>query len=163
MKERKKGSAAVMLVLIAYLLLPLVVTIVYSLFDKWTGIVPRGFSVKSYVELFQDPEFLMCILRSLIICVVPIVLTTVIILLAMFVTTLSIYHSGRDPVGQYSGRIRTLRNISVQSYGDVVWCIQRDHHALYLPGNQKRNVSSECSHTGRSSRDAGLFQNLCIF
>ena len=75
----------------------------------------------------------------------------------------SIYHSGRDPVGQYSGRIRTLRNISVQSYGDVVWCIQRDHHALYLPGNQKRNVSSECSHTGRSSRDAGLFQNLCIF
>lgn len=72
MKERKKGSAAVMLALIAYLLLPLVVTIVYSLFDKWTGIVPRGFSVKSYVELFQDPEFLMCILRSLVICVVQI-------------------------------------------------------------------------------------------
>ena len=88
MKKSKKGSAAIMLVLIAYLLLPLIVTIVYSLFDKWTEIVPRGFSVKSYVELFQDPEFLMCILRSLIICVVPIVLTTVIILLAMFVTTL---------------------------------------------------------------------------
>ena len=88
MKKSKKGSAAIMLVLIAYLLLPLIVTIVYSLFDKWTEIVPRGFSVKSYVELFQDPEFLMCILRSLIICVVPIVLTTVNILLAMFVTTL---------------------------------------------------------------------------
>lgn len=88
MKKSKKGSAAIMLVLIAYLLLPLIVTIVYSLFDKWTEIVPRGFSVKSYVELFQNPEFLMCILRSLIICVVPIVLTTVIILLAMFVTTL---------------------------------------------------------------------------
>ena len=40
MTERKKGSAAVMLVLIAYLLLPLIVTIVYSLFDKWTEIVP---------------------------------------------------------------------------------------------------------------------------
>ena len=77
-----------MLVLIAYLLLPLIVTIVYSLFDKWTEIVPHGFSVKSYVELFQDPEFLLCILRSLIVCVVPIVLTTVIILLAMFVTNL---------------------------------------------------------------------------
>ena len=88
MTERKKGSAAVMLVLIAYLLLPLIVTIVYSLFDKWTEIVPHGFSVKSYVELFQDPEFLLCILRSLIVCVVPIVLTTVIILLAMFVTNL---------------------------------------------------------------------------
>ena len=46
MTERKKGSAAVMLVLIAYLLLPLIVTIVYSLFDKWTEIVPHGFSVK---------------------------------------------------------------------------------------------------------------------
>ena len=41
MKERKKGSAAVMLILIAYLLLPLIVTIVYSLFDKWTEIVPH--------------------------------------------------------------------------------------------------------------------------
>ena len=77
-----------MLVLIAYLLLPLVVTIVYSLFDKWTEIVPKGFSINSYTELFQDPEFLMCILRSLIICVIPIIITTVIILLAMFVTTL---------------------------------------------------------------------------
>ena len=77
-----------MLVLIAYLLLPLIVTIVYSLFDKWTEIVPHGFSVKSYVELFQDPEFLLCILRSLIVCVVPIVLTTTIILLAMSVTIL---------------------------------------------------------------------------
>ena len=88
MTERKKGSAVVMLVLIAYLLLPLIVTIVYSLFDKWTEIVPHGFSVKSYVELFQDPEFLLCILRSLIVCVVPIVLTTTIILLAMSVTIL---------------------------------------------------------------------------
>ena len=88
MKNRKKGSAVIMLLLIAYLLLPLIVTIVYSLFEKWTDIMPRGFSVKSYVELFQDPEFLMCILRSLVVCVVPIVLTTVIILLAMFVTTL---------------------------------------------------------------------------
>ena len=51
MKKSKKGSAAIMLVLIAYLLLPLIVTIVYSLFDKWTEIVPRGFSVKSYVEV----------------------------------------------------------------------------------------------------------------
>ena len=41
MKKSKKGSAAIMLVLIAYLLLPLIVTIVYSLFDKWTEIVPR--------------------------------------------------------------------------------------------------------------------------
>ncbi len=87
MKKKKAGSVIVMVILILYLLLPLVVTIVYSLFDKWTDIVPRGFTVSSYVTLFQDPEFLLCILRTLIVCIIPIVLTTVIILLAMFVTT----------------------------------------------------------------------------
>ena len=94
MKKKKAGSVIVMVILILYLLLPLVVTIVYSLFDKWTDIVPRGFTVSSYVTLFQDPEFLLCILRTLIVCIVPIVLTTVIILLAMFVTT--VYFPGLD-------------------------------------------------------------------
>ena len=94
MKKKKAGSVIVMVILILYLLLPLVVTIVYSLFYKWTDIVPRGFTVSSYVTLFQDPEFLLCILRTLIVCIVPIVLTTVIILLAMFVTT--VYFPGLD-------------------------------------------------------------------
>lgn len=94
MKKKKAGSVIIMVILILYLLLPLVVTIVYSLFDKWTDIVPRGFTVSSYVTLFQDPEFLLCILRTLIVCIVPIVLTTVIILLAMFVTT--VYFPGLD-------------------------------------------------------------------
>ena len=94
MKKKKAGSVIVMVILILYLLLPLVVTIVYSLFDKWTGIVPRGFTVRSYVTLFQDPEFLLCILRTLVVCIVPIVLTTVIILLAMFATT--VYFPGLD-------------------------------------------------------------------
>lgn len=94
MKKKKASSVIVMVILILYLLLPLVVTIVYSLFDKWTDIVPRGFTVSSYVTLFQDPEFLLCILRTLIVCIVPIVLTTVIILLAMFVTT--VYFPGLD-------------------------------------------------------------------
>lgn len=94
MKKKKAGSVIVMVILILYLLLPLVVTIVYSLFDKWTDIVPRGFTVSSYVTLFQDPEFLLCILRTLIVCIVPIVLTTVIILLAMFVTI--VYFPGLD-------------------------------------------------------------------
>ena len=94
MKKKKAGSVIIMVILILYLLLPLVVTIVYSLFDKWTDIVPRGFTVSSYATLFQDPEFLLCILRTLIVCIVPIVLTTVIILLAMFVTT--VYFPGLD-------------------------------------------------------------------
>lgn len=94
MKKKKTGSVIVMVILILYLLLPLLVTIVYSLFDKWTGIVPRGFTVSSYVTLFRDPEFLWCIFRTVIVCIVPIVLTTVIILLAMFVTT--VYFPGLD-------------------------------------------------------------------
>lgn len=86
MKKKSKAATVLILVIMAYLLLPLVVTIVYSLFQKWTDIIPEQFSLESYVTILTDKEFLMCILRTLAACVVPIAITVSIILLAMFVT-----------------------------------------------------------------------------
>lgn len=76
-----------MCILMVYLLIPLVVTIVYSLFEKWTGILPEHFSLKSYAAIFSDPQFLMCIVRTVFLCVIPILITTTMILLALFVST----------------------------------------------------------------------------
>ena len=58
MKKKKAGSMAVMLLILIYLLIPLVVSIIYSMFDKWTGIAPEGFNLGNYATLFSDPEFL---------------------------------------------------------------------------------------------------------
>ena len=62
-------------------------TIIYSLFEKWTAIVPVGFTVENYVALFADKEFLATLGRTLLLCIIPIVATIIMVLLALFVTT----------------------------------------------------------------------------
>lgn len=85
MKTKTKGAKILIVLIMIYLLIPLTVTIIYSLFEKWTGILPEHFSFQSYVTIFQDPEFLRCIGRTVFLCVIPIAVTTIIVLLALFV------------------------------------------------------------------------------
>lgn len=91
-KNRRKNSQykgiLPSIIIMIYLLIPLAVTIIYSLFQKWTDIVPEGFSVSAYRELFANQEFIHSIGRSILLCVVPIAITVGIVLLAMFATTL---------------------------------------------------------------------------
>ena len=54
MKEKRAAPVAVMLIVMIYLLIPLAVSIVYSLFRKWTGVLPEGFRLDNYVSLFTD-------------------------------------------------------------------------------------------------------------
>ena len=86
MKTKTKGAKILIVLIMIYLLIPLTVTIIYSLFEKWTGILPEHFSFQSYVTIFQDPEFLRCIGRTVFLCVIPIAVTTIIVLLALFVS-----------------------------------------------------------------------------
>lgn len=92
--KKRKAPSVFMIIIMAYLLLPLVVTIIYSLFEKWTDIVPEQFSLKSYAAILQDKTFLMCIVRTLMVCIIPIALTILIVLLATFVT--AVYFPGLD-------------------------------------------------------------------
>ncbi len=87
MKNRNKGAAAILVLILIYLLIPLAVSIIYSLFSNWTGIVPRGFTLEAYKNLFSDREFLASLGRTILIAIVPIVVTILLILLALFVTT----------------------------------------------------------------------------
>lgn len=88
MKKKNISAAIVMILLLIYLLIPLVVSIIYSMFDKWTGIVPEGFNLDNYVTLFTDPGFLATLGRTVAMCIIPICITIVIVLLALFVTTI---------------------------------------------------------------------------
>lgn len=68
-----------------YLLIPFAVTLVYSLFVEWTDILPSGFTLRNYVELFSNTTFWMSIGRTLILCIVSVIITIGLILAAMYV------------------------------------------------------------------------------
>ena len=88
MKKKSAGSVAIMLLVMIYLLIPLVISIIYSVFHKWTGVIPEGFTLHNYVYLFMDSNFLASVGRSIAMSIIPIIVTIVIVLLALFVTAI---------------------------------------------------------------------------
>lgn len=87
-KWSKVSANIVMTCVIVWLLIPLVATILYSLFEKWTGIIPAGFSLNSYAAILSNANFLTSIYQTILLCIVPIVLTIILVLLALFVVTI---------------------------------------------------------------------------
>lgn len=89
-KKQNTGAKIAIGVIIVYLLLPLAMTMIYSLFREWIDIMPTGFTLNAYTELFTDTLFWKAVGRTIVISVVPIVLCTVFVLLAMYVVV--VYH-----------------------------------------------------------------------
>jgi putative spermidine/putrescine transport system ATP-binding protein len=76
----------VVYLLFAILVLPLVGTFIYSIASSWSAtILPAGFTVKWYVQLWSDPRFLMAFGQSLLVCVGALILSVVLILPLLFV------------------------------------------------------------------------------
>ena len=94
MKKNKTGSGAVMAAIGIYLLIPLFFTFLYSMFSEWMEIMPEGFTLKAYVEIFSDSDFWLSLGRTMLISVLPIILCTMAVLLAMYVVV--VYCPGLD-------------------------------------------------------------------
>ena len=87
MKRTRIYANIVMTIVIVWLLIPLIATIIYSLFETWTGIVPQGFTLEAYRSIFTNGAFLTSMYQTLLVCVVPIVITILVVLLALFAVT----------------------------------------------------------------------------
>jgi ABC-type spermidine/putrescine transport system, permease component II len=96
--KRKKSSAAFVALLCAYLILPLALTFLYSMFHQWTDILPSGFTLQYFAQVFSDSRFLTALGRSVLISILPILLCTLIVLLAMYVVV--VYLPGLDHLMQ---------------------------------------------------------------
>lgn len=96
MMQKKKhiGSKLIIVLIIIYLLLPLAMTLIYSLFEEWIDVVPTAFTLKAYTTLLADPSFWQAVIRTVIISVIPIILCTIFVLLAMYVVV--VYHPEWD-------------------------------------------------------------------
>lgn len=71
-----------------YLLLPLVAIFMYSIGTDWyKTVLPEGYTLEWYKSLFSDMRFWYAMGRSLFVSVVPIIISLIAILLALFVVT----------------------------------------------------------------------------
>ncbi|MGN0629466.1 MAG: ABC transporter permease [Oscillospiraceae bacterium] len=86
-KKSKVFSNIFMTCVIVWLLFPLAATLIYSLFRNWTEIIPQGFSFNSYITVFSNPNFFSALYQTVLLCIVPIIITIIVVLLALFVTT----------------------------------------------------------------------------
>ncbi|MFV0412247.1 MAG: ABC transporter permease [Oscillospiraceae bacterium] len=84
------GSALIIALVSVYLVLPLLLTFVYSLFTEWTNLVPTGFTLGFYAQILSDRSFLLALLRTMVISVVPVLVCLAAVLLAMYVIV--VYH-----------------------------------------------------------------------
>ena len=48
METNKKGAKLAIVVIIAYLLIPLAMTLIYSLFEEWIDVLPKRFTLTAY-------------------------------------------------------------------------------------------------------------------
>lgn len=87
-KKSKVLSDVFMLFIIVWLLLPLAATLIYSLFRNWTDIIPTGFSFNSYSTVFANVQFWKALYQTVLLCIVPIIITIIVVLLALFVVTI---------------------------------------------------------------------------
>ncbi len=87
MKKKNGLSVLLIILILIWLLVPLAVSLIYSLFSNWTGIIPKGFSLDAYQSVLTDPQFLKALGQTILVCIVPILLTNVIVLLTLFTVT----------------------------------------------------------------------------
>ncbi len=86
--KKIKTNNILMMIVATYLLIPLVLTFVYSLFTEWTSLLPTGFTLKFYIEVFSDALFWESLVRSVLMAVIPPIITAGMLLLVMYVVIL---------------------------------------------------------------------------
>lgn len=92
--KKASGSGLILAAIGIYLFIPLFFTFLYSLFSEWMDMMPRGFTLRAYTEIFSDGAFWLSIGRTLLISILPIVICTAAVLLAMYVVV--VYCPGLD-------------------------------------------------------------------
>ena len=91
-----------------FLLMPLVVTVVYAFSARWVHILPEGFTLHYIAATLTNQKFLLGIGRGLLISFVPVVITNVSVLLALYVVI--VYLPGLEKVVQLLCLIPTTLN-----------------------------------------------------
>ncbi|TJY38958.1 ABC transporter permease subunit [Cohnella pontilimi] len=83
------GHLFVVIVILTFLLLPLLVTFLFSISTVWDHtILPKGYSFDSYAALFSDDRFLLALGRSFLVASVTVVLSLIVMVPTIFIVSL---------------------------------------------------------------------------
>ncbi|MGL5798231.1 MAG: ABC transporter permease [Cetobacterium sp.] len=85
---KNKIHGCIVTTLLSMLLLPILGTFIYSLSTKWTNtILPQGFTLRWYYEIFQNEMFLNSVIKSFWICSLSLFFIILILVPTVFVAT----------------------------------------------------------------------------
>lgn len=88
MKKKSWLHYVIIGLLILYLVTPIIATFAYSIATEWyKTILPPAYTLNWYKSLFSDTRFWYAMGRSLFVSIVPIIISLIAILLALFVIT----------------------------------------------------------------------------
>lgn len=87
--KKKRFPHFFLILLECYLIIPFAVTLIYSLHVEWIDILPHGFTFRNYANLLTDTDFWAAMGRTLILSTVSVFFTIILMLLAMYVVTVT--------------------------------------------------------------------------
>jgi len=130
---------------VALLFIPILATFIYSVSSSWGAtIVPDGFTVGWYSQLWQDPRFIAAFGRSLFICISALILSSVLIIPAIFVVfyyfpklnglmnVLILLPFAVPPVVSSVGLLQIYADSSIQIVG-TPWILIGTYFTIALP------------------------------
>jgi len=89
MKSSKIVYKFIIGLLVAYLLIPIIGTFLFSIADKWdTTILPQGYTLHWYSDLFSDPRFFDALGRTILLIFVTVALSVLIMVPTIFIVTI---------------------------------------------------------------------------
>jgi len=89
MKSSKFVYKIIIGLLVMYLLIPIIGTFLFSIADKWdTTILPQGYTLHWYSDLFSDPRFFDALGRTIFLIVVTVGLSVLIMVPTIFIVTI---------------------------------------------------------------------------
>jgi putative spermidine/putrescine transport system permease protein len=84
MRRKIKKQSFLLTATGVFILLPIVVTCVYSFITGWQDVLPRGFTAEYYLQVFSDPRFWPSVANGLLISILPILISTIFVILALY-------------------------------------------------------------------------------
>ena len=88
MKRNRWLPCVIIVIISIFLILPLLVLGVYSFVTSWSGILPAGYTLEYYQDVFEDARFWPSMVRGITISFVPIILTGLTVILALYTSIL---------------------------------------------------------------------------
>ncbi|WP_103104572.1 ABC transporter permease [Brevibacillus reuszeri] len=145
MKLNKVFHASLITIVMIYLFIPLVATFLYSISTDWyRTILPEGYTLSWYKELFTDPRFLDAMQRTLLVCFFAICISVTVMVPTIFIVTVYFSRWERTLQGlvmlpyAIPGVVAAVGLIKLYSSGPIVlsgsiWILIGAYFVIVLP------------------------------